>query len=126
VRPVVEAGQSRIIPIPHNVAAGLSLEAAPGHTTGHSVLRLVSDGAAAYFTGDAFHHPLQLTRPELHLPGCDDLEVAITTRKLLVRRLLDEDAWVFPAHFPAPHYGRLAMDGAEVIFLAGGAESPSR
>jgi glyoxylase-like metal-dependent hydrolase (beta-lactamase superfamily II) len=101
----------------------VSIEAAPGHTVGHSLLRLVTDSVNAFFTGDAFHHPIQFTRPELHLPGCDDLETAIATRNRLVQRVLDEDAFVFPAHFPAPHYGRLAIDQDEVSFVAGGART---
>jgi glyoxylase-like metal-dependent hydrolase (beta-lactamase superfamily II) len=123
VRPVTEAGQAHIISIPHQVSPSLTIQPAPGHTVGHAMLHLESDGVQAYFTGDAFHHPLQLTRPELHLPGCDDLETAIATRKDLVQRVLDQGAFVFPAHFPEPHYGRLGTDGDEVCFLPGGAAS---
>ena len=43
VRPIVEAGQARIISNLHRVSASLTIEAAPGHTVGHSFLRLVSD-----------------------------------------------------------------------------------
>jgi hypothetical protein len=64
-----------------------------------------------------------MTRPDTHLPGCDDLETAIATRRALVHRILAEDAFVFPAHFPEPHYGRLEMQGAEVAFAPGGASS---
>lgn len=125
VRPVVDAGLAKVISTPHRVSPSLTVEAAPGHTLGHAALRLESDGVIAYFTGDAFHHPIQLTRPELHLPGCDDLAAAISTREELVRRALDEGAFLFPAHFPAPHYGHLALDTEpepeEVYFIPGGA-----
>jgi glyoxylase-like metal-dependent hydrolase (beta-lactamase superfamily II) len=119
VKPVVDAGQARFVDVPHQVSASLTIEAAPGHTVAHSVLRLVSSGVRGYFTGDAFHHPVQMTRPELHLPGCDDLETAIKTRALLAQRILEDDAFVFPAHFPLPHYGRLEWDGDEVAFVPG-------
>jgi glyoxylase-like metal-dependent hydrolase (beta-lactamase superfamily II) len=125
VRPVVEAGQAKIVSLPHEISPSLTIEPAPGHTTGHAMLRLVSDGARAYFTGDAFHHPVQLTRPELHLPGCDDLPTAIATRRALVQRVLEEGALVFPAHFAAPHHGRLGIDRDEVCFVPGGAEAAS-
>ncbi|MFD3588237.1 MBL fold metallo-hydrolase [Streptomyces sp. NPDC058683] len=121
IRPVVEAGLARVVALPYEISPSLTVEHAPGHTLGHAVLGLDSGGVRAYFTGDAFHHPVQLTRPELHLPGCDDLETAVATRRALVRRALDEDAFLFPAHFPAPHYGRLALDGDEVCFVPGGA-----
>jgi glyoxylase-like metal-dependent hydrolase (beta-lactamase superfamily II) len=124
VRPVVEAGQARIVSVPHEISPSLTVELAPGHTVGHAMLRLVSDGATAYFTGDVFHHPAQLTRPELHLPGCDDLATAIATRQAVGQRLLDEVAFAFPAHFSEPHYGRVALDGDEICFLPGGADEP--
>ncbi|WP_238431136.1 MBL fold metallo-hydrolase [Frankia nepalensis] len=122
VRPVVEAGLAKVVSLPYQVSPSLTIESATGHTVGHAMLRLASEGMRAYFTGDAFHHPIQFSRPELHLPGCDDLASAIETRRRLVRRLRDEGAFVMPAHFPAPHYGRLGLDGDEVRFLPGGAE----
>ncbi len=121
VRPIFEAGQARVIQVPYQMSESLVIEEARGHTVGHCMLRLSSDGVTAYFTGDAFHHPIQMTRPEAHLPGCDNLTTAIKTRKELVRRVLAESAFVFPAHFPAPHYGSLAVDGGEVCFSPGGA-----
>jgi glyoxylase-like metal-dependent hydrolase (beta-lactamase superfamily II) len=119
VRPVVEAGQARIISAPHTISPSLSVEPAIGHTAGHAMLLLVSGGRRAYFTGDAFHHPAQVTRPELHLPGCDDLEAAIATRRALFRRGHEEGALLFPAHFSAPHYGHLESDGDEFVFVPG-------
>jgi glyoxylase-like metal-dependent hydrolase (beta-lactamase superfamily II) len=125
IRPVVEFGQSRIISTPHQLSPSLTVQAAPGHTVGHAILGLVSQGVHGYFTGDVFHHPVQVTRPELHLPGCDDLQAAIATRQQIVQRVLDEDAFFFPAHFSAPHHGQLAIDGDEVCFVPGGADEVS-
>jgi glyoxylase-like metal-dependent hydrolase (beta-lactamase superfamily II) len=116
VRPVVDAGQAKLIPLPHSMSPSMSIETAPGHTVGHAMLRLASQGDRAYFTGDVFHHPVQVTRPELHLPGCDDLDQAIATRRSLSSRIHDERALMFPAHFAAPHYGRVDRDGDELVF----------
>jgi len=123
VRPVVAAGQARIITLPFAVSAGLTIETAPGHTAGHALLRLESLGERAYFTGDAFHHPVQVERPELCLPGCDDPAQAVATRRALLSRLSDERAHLFPAHFAAPHYGRVQRqdDGFRFVPAASGA-----
>jgi glyoxylase-like metal-dependent hydrolase (beta-lactamase superfamily II) len=121
VRPVVDSGQAKVVPAPHTISPSLSVEFARGHTVGHSLLRLESGGVRAYFTGDVFHHPAQVSRPELHLPGCDDLALAIQTRRALVGRIREERALVFPAHFAEPHYGSLDLDGGEVEFRPGGA-----
>ncbi|OHV57192.1 hypothetical protein BCD48_43330 [Pseudofrankia sp. BMG5.36] len=106
VRPVVDAGLVRIVPTPYQVSPSLTLELAPGHTVGHALLRLVSDGVHAYFSGDAFHHPIQLTRPELHLPGCDDLAAAVETRHALVLN--------FAASRRSPRHGTTSLLGGLV------------
>ena len=107
VRPVVEAGQARIITPPFAVSGSVTIETAPGHTDGHALLRLDSLGERAYFTGDAFHHPVQVERPELCLPGCDDPIQAVATRRALLSRLHSERAYLFPAHFDTPHFGHV-------------------
>lgn len=117
VRPVVAAGQARIITPPFVVSDSLTVETAPGHTAGHALLRLESRDERAYFTGDAFHHPVQVERPELCLPGCDDPTQAVATRRALVSRLERERAYLFPAHFPAPHYGRVERQEADFRFM---------
>ena len=122
VRPVVDAGLAKIVSVPSTLSETLSILPAPGHTVGHAMLRLESDGARAYFTGDVFHHPAQVTRPELHLPGCDDLDVAIRTRRDLLARLDREHALIFPAHFGAPHHGSVSADGDDLVFVPGGAD----
>ena len=121
VRPVVDAGLARIVSVPYEISPSLTIEPAPGHTVGHAMLRLVSGGACAFFVGDVVHHPVQVFRPDLHLPGCDDLVQAIATRRAVLRRASDERALVFPAHFPAPHHGRIEVgDDDEFVFLVGG------
>ena len=117
VRPVVDAGQARLVSLPFRLSPSLLIEPAPGHTVGHALLQLESAGNRAYFTGDVFHHPVQITRPELHLPGCDDREQAIATRRSLVKRLHEEQALLFPAHFSAPHYGSLRRDRDDMLFV---------
>jgi glyoxylase-like metal-dependent hydrolase (beta-lactamase superfamily II) len=122
VRPVVEAGQAKIVALPYALSPCVTIEPAVGHTVGHAMLRLKSDGATAYFVGDVVHHPVQVFRPDLHLPGCDDLTAAIATRRTVFRRASENGAILFPAHFAEPHHGRVENDGdEEFAFVAGGA-----
>lgn len=111
VRPVIEAGLADLVPDRHAILPGLTIEPAYGHTAGHSLLHLESRGEEAYFTGDAFHHPLQVLRPGLHLEGCDDLAAAIATREYLCRTIAERAALMVPAHFAGPHCGRIVSDG---------------
>ena len=77
------------------------------------MLRLESNGETAFFVGDVVHHPVQIFRPELHLPGCDDLAAAIQTRRTFFERASVSGAAVFPAHFAEPHHGRIGLDHEE-------------
>jgi glyoxylase-like metal-dependent hydrolase (beta-lactamase superfamily II) len=108
VRPIMEAGLADLVPGIHRVSSSVTIEPAYGHTFGHSMLHLISNGTEAYFCGDAFHHPLQLLYPELHLPGCDDLTQAIVTRRELRDLCAERNAVLLPAHFSAPHAGRVS------------------
>ena len=126
VRPVVESGQAMIVSAPHQLSPSLRIESAPGHTVGHAALCLDSQGTRAWFVGDVVHHPVQVFRPELHLPGCDDLAQAIATRRTVFGSIRDEDALMFPAHFAEPHHGRVAhaeTADEEFVFLPGGADA---
>ena len=121
VRPIFEAGLAQLISAPYRISSELLVEAAPGHTLGHAMLQLYSEGVRAYFVGDVLHHPAQILNPELHLPGCDDLEQAIATRRSMFARARSEGAFLFPAHFAEPHHGRVIKSELGFGFAVGGA-----
>ena len=68
------------------------MERAFGHTLGHQMLHLVSGTQQALFTGDCFHHPIQLAKPSILFGDNDDADQAIATRVTLVRMAADLDA----------------------------------
>jgi glyoxylase-like metal-dependent hydrolase (beta-lactamase superfamily II) len=117
VAPIVEAGLATFIDTPHRISSGLEIFAAPGHTLGHAVLFLTSEGERACFSGDAFHHPAQVHRPELHMGGCDDLSAAIATRQMLAARVEQDRALLIPAHFGHSHCGRVVRAGDGFAFV---------
>jgi glyoxylase-like metal-dependent hydrolase (beta-lactamase superfamily II) len=108
VQPVIDAGLAELVADHHELRPGMSISPAYGHTAGHSVLSLDMDKSKVYFTGDAFHHPLQVLDPRLHLgDDYDDAFAAIESRRRLLGVLVEEEAVMVPAHFPAPHGGRV-------------------
>jgi glyoxylase-like metal-dependent hydrolase (beta-lactamase superfamily II) len=115
VLPVMEAGQVELFDGQHRVSPSISIEPAYGHTEGHSILHLESQSEQAYFTGDAFHHPLQLIDPSLWLGG-DNPEAEIATRRRLIALCLERNALIIPAHFPPPYAGRLRRQEGRVVF----------
>lgn len=118
ILPVVEAGLADLVMDHHQVSPSLAIQPARGHTLGHAMLHLCSQAEEGYFTGDMFHHPLQLVQPELQFGDCDDLALAIATRQAFVDLSLERDALIIPAHLPFPHSGRLRRKGEAVIFEA--------
>lgn len=117
ILPVVEAGLADLVMEQTRVSPSLEIQPAHGHTLGHCMLHLVSAEGQAYFSGDAFHHPLQLTSPELQFGDCDDVEQAIVTRRRLVELALEREALIIPAHLPFPHAGRLRRQDGVVSFV---------
>lgn len=116
VLPVIQAGLADLVNDRHRISSSLDIEPAYGHTVGHSILHLASQAKEAYFTGDVFHHPLQINEPGLHLPGCDNLEDAIETRRRVIDVCVERNALVIPAHFPAPHAGWVRRHNGVVTF----------
>jgi glyoxylase-like metal-dependent hydrolase (beta-lactamase superfamily II) len=118
VRPILDAGLAELVEDRHRVSPSLAIEPSWGHTFGHSTLRLSSAGDAAFFTGDAFHHPLQVVRPDLNMDGGDDVPMAGENRARLVREMAELGAMILPAHFPDPYCGRVRKAGAGYRFEA--------
>jgi glyoxylase-like metal-dependent hydrolase (beta-lactamase superfamily II) len=118
IKPIVKAGLADLVLGPHALLPGLEIMPAHGHTMGHAILHLVSNTEHACFSGDCFHHPLQLTDPEIQFGDCDVVEQAVATRRWLVDFAAEREALIIPAHLPHPHAGRVRRRGQATIFEA--------
>lgn len=107
VLPVIEAGLAELVPADFRISPSLRVEPAFGHTLGHCVLHMDSEGEQAWFTGDVFHHPIELLHPEIDAHTCEDFAQTLTTRRRLCDAFVETGALIVPAHFAAPHVGRL-------------------
>jgi glyoxylase-like metal-dependent hydrolase (beta-lactamase superfamily II) len=116
VLPVLEAGKLDLVADQHTLSSSLVVEPCHGHTAGHSLLHLISGGCEAYFTGDAFIHPLELLYPSEDRGNCEDFATMLATRQRLIARFLETDALIVPAHFAAPHAGHLRKIADRVVF----------
>ncbi|RZJ95096.1 MAG: MBL fold metallo-hydrolase, partial [Novosphingobium sp.] len=79
VEPVIAAGLVDVIGENHRICPSLETQPAYGHTLGHSVVHLDSAGEQAWFTGDVFHHPIELIHPEIDAGTCDDFAQTLIT-----------------------------------------------
>jgi glyoxylase-like metal-dependent hydrolase (beta-lactamase superfamily II) len=90
------------------IAPGVRLLAAPGHTPGHLAVLIASDGRKLLNVGDAATHPLHLEHPEWENGFDLDGPRAMATRRELLGRAAAEDMRVMAFHFPFPSVGRIA------------------
>ncbi|MFG2915119.1 MBL fold metallo-hydrolase [Kitasatospora sp. NPDC048298] len=113
VHPVRDAGQYDPVTVPewgHEVAPGVLLVPAPGHTPGQVAVELRGSDRRALITGDSIHHPVQLSHPHVH--SCVDLDPAqaIRTRARLLDSLADTDTLLLGTHFPHPTAGTVRRE----------------
>jgi glyoxylase-like metal-dependent hydrolase (beta-lactamase superfamily II) len=111
VLPIVEAGLATFIEGEEELADGLRLRPATGHTPGQVRLDLSSGGRMACFCGDVLHHPLQVPLWHWRSVVCSDPERACETRREVLEHCAESGALLLPAHFAAPHGGYVASRG---------------
>lgn len=112
VLPLRDAGVLDVVEPDHQVAEGVRLLPAAGHTPGNVCVEIVSEGQRAVFAGDMVHHPLQLAFPELSTDFCVHGGCATQSREALLRDVADTGTLLFPAHFPDAAPGRVVTDPA--------------
>ncbi|WIY06083.1 MBL fold metallo-hydrolase [Amycolatopsis mongoliensis] len=96
----------------HRIDRNLTLEPAPGHTPGSSVVRLASGGDRAVFVGDLLHSPVQVLEPRHSSCFCEDERQAAVTRRRVLERAADRHELVVPAHFGGPGAVEVRRDGS--------------
>jgi len=119
VLPVVEAGLADLVDGGRRLTPGLAVEPAPGHTIGHQMLHLASAGAQAWFTGDVFHHPIQLVNPDIPFGDAEDQSQVRAMRLRLAELAADSGGLLIPAHLPAPYAVRARREDGAIRFAAG-------
>jgi glyoxylase-like metal-dependent hydrolase (beta-lactamase superfamily II) len=94
------------------VAPGIALEAAPGHTPGHSMVRIASGAAQLLIWGDVVHMAaLQFEKPDWSLAFDTDQGRAAETRKRVFDMAATDKLLVAGMHLPFPGLGRVARRG---------------
>ena len=94
----------------HAITDALSVEAAPGHSPGHVVLKVMERDRRAVFCGDVIHHALQVYAPHWHHFADEDPAQAAVTRRRLLETCAEQKSLLFPIHFGAPHVARIEFE----------------
>jgi glyoxylase-like metal-dependent hydrolase (beta-lactamase superfamily II) len=107
VLPIVEAGRAELVTGPHRLNDHFEIMPAPGHSAGHVVFWLESQGERAVFIGDVWHHLLQVYYPHWNFPKNSDADQARASRRTVLEHCAATGALVLPAHVGAPFAGHI-------------------
>ncbi len=112
VLPVIEAGLADEIGAQGGeYLPGIRFKPTPGHSPGHMSIEIESAGECAIFTGDVWHHPLQVYRPHWNSMFCADHEGATRSRRWLLDRAAQKNALLFTPHFAGTSAGTARRTG---------------
>ncbi|MEM6911439.1 MAG: MBL fold metallo-hydrolase [Verrucomicrobiota bacterium] len=100
------------------IASGLTLRAAPGHTPGHSVLRIDGGEQQLMMIADLLHNAeVHTALPETGFAFDTDPAQAAATRKAFFEELAAEKTLVAGTHLHFPGLGRILQEGSAYRYL---------
>lgn len=107
ILPVKRAEQIVLVDDDHEFDDGIVLEPCFGHSPGHVVVNIASEGARGVVTGDVVHHQIQLRFPAMSTMADLDRDLARQTRTALIERHADTGTLLLPGHFQSPTIGTI-------------------
>jgi glyoxylase-like metal-dependent hydrolase (beta-lactamase superfamily II) len=119
VKPYADAG--RLVPFKKDgeILPGLTAVAAPGHTPGHTMVRVSSGSAELLIWADIVHNAaMQFAEPERSIAFDVDQTMAAATRKRVFDMTVADKVLVAGAHLPFPGIGHVAKLASGHTFIA--------
>jgi glyoxylase-like metal-dependent hydrolase (beta-lactamase superfamily II) len=108
-KPYADAGKLQFYKNGADVMSGFTTMAAPGHTPGHSMVRVSSNGSDLLLWGDIVHNAvLQFAEPDRSIVYDADPAMAIASRKRVFDMAATDKLLFAGAHLPFPGLGRAA------------------
>ena len=102
------------------VAPGIRLVNAPGHTPGHAAFHVSSGSQQLMISNDTAYVPALLApHPEWQGAYDQDGPLAVESRRKLLDRVIAEKMMICGAHFPFPGAGSFVKDGSGYAFTPG-------
>ena len=113
VVPLEGLGLMELVDEGHNVTDGLTTLATPGHTPGHQVILISSQGEKAMIVGDAIHSKVQVQEPDWCAGVDTNKDDSRRSRHALLERAENEGYVIAAGHFhPHDHIGKIiTMEG---------------
>ena len=100
------------------IAPGITLEAAAGHTPGHSVIRVASGKDQLLFVGDTIHNAaIHTARPDVTFAFDVDGKQAAESRKRIFDMVSADGMLIAGTHLAFPGFGKIVKDGTAFRYV---------
>jgi glyoxylase-like metal-dependent hydrolase (beta-lactamase superfamily II) len=90
------------------VLPGIRFLPTPGHSIDHASIELESGGEIALFSGDVFHHPVEIYDPDLVSIFCEFPDASRRSRRRFLDHAASTGSMVFSSHFPNSSAGQIS------------------
>jgi glyoxylase-like metal-dependent hydrolase (beta-lactamase superfamily II) len=118
IKPYKDAGKIVTYKDGATFLPGISAITAPGHTVGHTMIHLSSQGKELLLWGDIVHSAaLQFADPDRSISFDTDQAMAIAARKKVFDMVVSDRLMVAGAHLPFPGLGHVAKASAGYAYL---------
>jgi len=124
----VEGARKNLLPVRDRIVfvkdgqeflPGIQAIAAPGHTVGHMVYMVTSDGKSLAAIGDLTHHQVLLVeKPRIEFAFDTDPKQSANSRVRILDMLAAQRIPLIAYHFPWPGVGHVAKQGDGFKFHA--------
>ncbi len=94
------------------IARGVTMIAAPGHTPGNAVIRLESKGDVLLVVADLFYQPENIAAQGWVSQYDYDAKLVVETRRRLLDEMALEGTLLMGYHLPFPGLGRVTLSGS--------------
>jgi glyoxylase-like metal-dependent hydrolase (beta-lactamase superfamily II) len=121
MKPFVEGARKNLLPVRDRIVfvkdgqeflPGIQAISAPGHTVGHTVFMITSDGKSMCNIGDLTHHQILLVeKPRFEFAYDTDPKQSANSRVRVLDMLASQKIPLLAYHFPWPGYGHVAKQG---------------
>lgn len=128
MKPFVEGARKNLLPVRDRIVffkdgqefvPGITAMSAPGHTIGHTIFMINSDGKTLAAIGDlTHHHVLLVERPRLEFAYDTDPKQSAGSRVRILEMLAANKIPLAAYHFPWPGYGHVVKHGDGFRYIA--------
>jgi len=118
IKPYADAGKVQMHKDGTTFAPGVTAVAAPGHTVGHTMVRISSAGNELLIWGDIVHNAaLQFPEPDRSIAFDHDPAMAIANRKKVFDMVASDRLLFAGTHLPFPGLGHAAKTSSGYTYV---------